>query len=200
MTEEYKYGRELNVEHMTHPTSTEDGYLISSSAAEKLGFVVFDSYSDKPKADPVGHAKLDQMAEVTSGVVNVETVHLFGGRFLGVAEQERILRYGSRTAKVVMKRARRHDGDKHTNTSGQFLGEILSFDLKREAMMLRAGMPREARHPKKKSPLRISSAFFSDAAGTVRDIREMDYLNILKSSDQLNQQEFGRFPRAGKDD
>jgi len=198
MTEEYKYGRDIDVSHMQHPTSMEDGYIIRAGDLS-----VFEKFLEDRKANDqvIIFEDVDMLARLEVDLSDGDAIIKFTDVFYGVKAQERILKHGSHRMKVAMKRARRWDGDKHTKKSGPFLGEIRSLDLAFELVMLRAGASQEDRHPKHKPELnRISSAFFSDAAGTVRDIREMDYLNVLKQSDQLNLQTFDRIRQAGKHD
>jgi hypothetical protein len=113
----------------------------------------------------------------TKGVPFLDSVF-----FIDVPAQVKILKYGSLRKKVAMKRSRRHDGAKHTKNSGPFTGSILKTDFVGELMMLRIGMPLKDRHPKVPPSARskIQHATYVDAFGVKKDLRDLDYMALLK--------------------
>jgi hypothetical protein len=201
MTEEYKYGREINVEHMTNPTCTEDAYVIREadlSAFEKF----LENRKDSPEV--VVFEDFDMLVSMGVDITDDKAVSKLTDRFYGTKAQERILKHGSLRMKVAMKRARRHDGDK--NNRKPFLGEIRGLDLAFEVAMLRCGATFEERHPKNKfalnahdDPKAYKPFVCIDSEGVKKDIRDLDYLTLLKMASSDVKQEFGRIARVPDD-
>jgi hypothetical protein len=156
MTKEYDRSEEEMKSLFPNVISTEDSAIISQAMGEALISI-----------DVPGTGKSSFMYSVF---------------FISVKAQERILKYGSLRKKIAMRRARIHDADA---ADDPFTGAIEKSDFLRELAMLRIGVPKKDRHPKAPvSPRsKIAMATYIDREGIKKDIRDLDYMALLKMAD-----------------
>jgi hypothetical protein len=158
---EYEFGSELPTKLVDFPLTTEDGLIISGDIIHRIQPLAVQKRGLSQRLFPM----------------------------ISIKRQKRILKYGSHRAKVAMKRARRHDGDKPTRESLAMMGEILRWDFKRELCMLRAGFPQAKRHPELKVHSDVHFAARVGSDGVKRDLRDVDYMHLLTSLTNIEEKQ-----------